>query len=147
MVKRQLQAVAAGICIAIIAQESTWIAFDVLDPARSLNDALAEAPLSNGWLAPLLLSWALGGVLGGLMATLVGQSRFSGYATGLSLSASALALLWICLPGAGGFLAVALTPGIGAALGAWLGLLLERAADKHERISPASIVTLRFDLH
>jgi len=128
MIKRQVQALAAGICVAVIVQESTWMALDLLDPTQSLNDALADAPLSDGWLVPLLLAWIAGGVFGGLMATLVGRSRFSGHATGLLLSASAAVLIWISLPGAGGFLAIAATPSIGSALGTWLGL----AADEPE---------------
>jgi uncharacterized protein (DUF697 family) len=143
MIKRQIQALAAGICIAVIVQESTWVALDVLDPTQSLNDALAEAPLSDGWLIPLVLAWAMGGVFGGLMATLVGRSRLSGLATGLLLSASAAVLAWISLPGAGGFLAIAATPSIGSALGTWLGLGL--AADKHERHTLASVDKLRAD--
>jgi len=122
MIKRQAKALAAGICIAVIVQESTWIALDLLDPTQSLNHALADAPLSDGWLIPLLLAWAAGGVFGGLMATLVGRSRLSGHVTGLLLSASAAVLASISLPGAGGFLAIAATPSIGSALGTWLGL-------------------------
>lgn len=141
MIKRQVQALAAGICIAVIVQESTWIAIDLLDPAQSLNDALAAAPLTEGWLAPLLLAWAIGGLFGGLMATLVGRSRFSGHATGVLLSCSAAALAWISLPGAGGFLVVAATPSAGAALGTWLGSGL--IADKRERLLHSSVVTLR----
>jgi len=146
MIKRQIQALAAGICLAVIVQESTWIAFNLLDPTQSLNQALADAPLSDGWLLPLLLAWAAGSVFGGLMATLVGRSRFSGYAVGLLLSASAAALAWISLPGAGAFLVIAATPGIGSALGTGLGLRLGRAADSHNRLVPPSVVTLRPDL-
>ena len=120
MIKKQVQALAAGICIAMIVQESIWIAFDLLDPTRSLNATLAAAPLSSGWLLPLLLAWAAGGIFGGMMATLVGRRRASGYATGILLSGSAAVLAWISLPGAGGFLAIAATPGIGSALGSWL---------------------------
>lgn len=147
MIKRQVQALAAGICIAVIVQESTWIAFDALNPAQSLNHALAEAPLSDGWLLPLLLAWAAGGVFGGLMATLVGRSRLSGYATGLLLSASAALLAWISLPGAGGFLVIAATPGVGCTLGAWLGFRLGPAADQHEHAVKTSVVTLRCVYH
>jgi len=144
MIKRQIQALAAGICIAVIVQESIWIAIDLLDPAQSLNAALAAAPLSDGWLAPLLLAWAIGGLFGGLMATLVGRSRFSGHSAGLLLSCSAAGLAWISLPGAGGFLAIAATPSVGAALGTWLGSGL--TADRRERPSHSSIVTLRADV-
>lgn len=144
MIKKQIQAVSAGICIAVIIQESVWIALDSLDPAQSLNNILAAAPLSGGWLAPLLLAWILGGVFGGLMGTLVGRNRFSGHATGLCLSASAAVLAWISLPGAGGFLVIAITPSLGAALGTWLGLGLGlgQAGDKHEIIMTPSVVTL-----
>lgn len=139
MIKRQVQALAAGICIAVIVQESAWIAFDVLDPTQSLNEMLANAPLSDGWLAPLLLAWAVGGVFGGLMATLVGGSRLSGHATGLLLSSAAGLLAWISLPGAGGFLAIAATPSFGAALGTWLGMYLGLAADDHEHRTPDDV--------
>jgi len=141
MIKRQVQALAAGICVAVIVQESTWLAFNMLDPRQSLNQALVDAPLSDGWLLPLLLAWAAGGVFGGLMATLVGRSRLSGHATGLFLSLSAALLTWISLPGAGAFLVIAATPSIGSALGTWLGLGL--AADDSERPLPTSVVTLR----
>lgn len=147
MIKRQVQALAAGICIAVIVQESAWIAFDVLDPRQSLNVALADAPLSEGWLAPLLLAWVVGGFFGGLMATLVGRNRFSGHATGLLLSASAAILAWIALPGAGGFLAVAATPSIGAALGTWLGLGLGLPAGRHGKPRPPGVVTLSCGFH
>lgn len=147
MINRQVQALAAGICIALIVQESTWIAFDALDPTQSLNHALFEAPLSEGWLAPLLLAWAMGGFFGGLMATLVGGSRLSGHATGLLLSASAAALAWISLPGAGGFLVIAATPGVGSALGAGMGLRLGLSLDKQDRLLSTSVVTLRCVLH
>lgn len=138
-IRKQVLALALGICIAVIVQESTWMAFDVLDPTQSLNTVLANAPLSDGWLVPLLLAWAVGGVFGGLMATLVGGSRSSGHATGLLLTASAALLAWISLPGAGGFLAISATPSLGAALGTWLGL----AADEQERLTTPSVVTLR----
>lgn len=147
MIKRQVQALAAGICIAMIIQESTWIAVDVLDPTQSLNHALVEAPLSDGWLLPLLLAWAVGGFFGGLMATLVGRSRLSGHATGLLLSASAAVLAWISLPGAGGFLVIATTPAFGCAPGTWLGYRLVLAADKHKHVAPTSVVTLRCVFH
>ena len=147
MIKRQVQALAAGICIAIIVQESTWIAFDALDPTQSLNHALAEAPLSDGWLLPLLLAWAVGGFFGGLMATLVGRSRLSGHATGLLLAASAALLAWISLPGAGGFLVIAATPVFGSTLGTWLGYRLGLVADRHRHAAPTSVVTLRCVFH
>ena len=145
MVTRQIQALAAGICIAIIVQESAWIGFDLLNPSQSLNATLAAAPLSDGWLLPLLLAWAAGGIFGGMMATLVGRSRASGYATGLLLSGSAALLAWISLPGAGGFLAIAATPGIGSALGTWMGLALGLTPDGRERL--ASVATLRSGSH
>lgn len=147
MIKRQVQALAAGICIAMIVQESIWIALDAVDPTQSLNDALAGAPLSEGWLLPLLLAWAAGGMFGGMMATLVGRGRASGYATGFLLSCSAGVLAWISLPGAGGFLAIAATPGMGSALGTWLALGLGLAADRHQRPIPPSVVTLRSGIH
>lgn len=141
MIKRQVQALAAGIGIAMVVQESAWIALDMLDPRESLNEALVAAPLSDGWLVPLLLTWAAGGFFGGLMATLVGRRRFSGHATGLLLSGSAALLAWIALPGAGGFLAVAATPTIGAALGTWLGLGL--VDEQSGQSMASSVVTLR----
>ena len=140
MVRRQIQAVAAGICIAVIIQESIWIALDLLNPADSLNQALADAPLSDGWLVPLLLAWLLGGAFGGLMATLVGGSRYSGHAAGALLSASAVLLAWISLPDAGAFLAVAATPSIGATIGTGLGLNVDDAG-RGQPVSP-SVVTL-----
>lgn len=132
MIRRHIQALAAGICIAVIVQESIWLGLDVLDPVQSLNRALADGALSEGWLTPLLLAWLAGGVFGGLMATLVAQSRFSGHATGLLLSASAALLTWISLPGAGAFLVIAATPSIGAALGTSAGLRLGLATHQHE---------------
>lgn len=145
MIKRQIQALAAAICIAVIVQESTWIALDLVDPTQSLNQALADAPLSGGWLVPLLLAWLFGGFFGGLMATLVGNSRFSGHLSGLFLSASAAALAWLSMPDAGGFLAIAATPSIGAALGTWLGLELTTGQDQPPM--PSSIVTLHAGFH
>lgn len=145
MIKRQIHALTAGICVAIVVQESTWLASDMLDPGRPLNHALADAPLSTGWLLPLILAWAAGGIFGGMMATLVGRSRASGYATGLLLSASAAMLAWISLPGAGGFLAIAATPWIGSALGAWLAFSLGLNADRNDRLEPTRVVKLRED--
>lgn len=127
----QIQALAAGICIAVIVQESIWIALDVLDPLQSLNEALSAAPLSDGWLAPLLLAWTGGGIFGGLMATLVGCSRYTGHAAGLLLSASAALLAWHTLPGAGGFLVVAATPAIGTAIGTGVALKIGFTGDRH----------------
>lgn len=124
MIKRQVQAIAAGICIAVIVQESAWIGLDLLDPTRSLNQALTQAPLANGWLVPMLVAWLVGGGFGGLMATLVGRNRFVGHAAGLLLSGSALLLAALSLPDAGLFLVVASTPSLGAALGTWIGMAL-----------------------
>lgn len=124
MIKRQVQAIAAGICIAVIVQESVWIGLDQIDPTRSLNQALAHAPLAGGWLAPMLVAWLVGGGFGGLMATLVGRNRIIGHAAGLLLSGSALLLAALSLPGAGLFLLVAATPSLGAALGCWIGAAL-----------------------
>ncbi|HKL51255.1 MAG TPA: hypothetical protein VJ908_08810 [Wenzhouxiangellaceae bacterium] len=140
MVKRQIQALAAGICIAIIVQESTWIGLDLLDPTRSLNESLAHAPLVGGWLAPLLAAWIAGGVFGALMATLVGRNRFIGHVVGLLLSGSALLIAALSLPGAGSVLTIAATPSLGAALGTWLGIFLSGKQPKN--LMTPSIVTL-----
>ncbi|MEX0914462.1 MAG: hypothetical protein WDZ60_01095, partial [Wenzhouxiangellaceae bacterium] len=128
-------------CVAIIVQESIWIGLDLLDPARALNRQLAEAPLADGWLTPLLVAWLVGGVFGGLMATLVGRSRYSGHAAGLLLSSSALLIAAISLPGAGALLVIAATPSLGAAFGAGIGVsLLDGEGDGLVR---PSLVTLR----
>jgi len=124
MVERQALAIAAGVGLAIIIQESVWIGWDALIPRHSLNKALLEAPTSDGWLTPLLAAWLAGGAFGGLMSTLIGRSRFSGHATGLLLSAGALLLAVFALPEAGSFLVIAGTPGAGSALGAGLGVKL-----------------------
>lgn len=141
MFKRQIRAVPAGICVAVIVQESIWTGLDLVDPELSLNQALANAPLAEGWLAPLLLAWLVGGAFGGLMATLVGRNRFTGHAAGLLLSGSALLITALALPDAGGFLAIAGTPSVGAALGTWLGLAFVQ--DEPDRLTLPSIVTLR----
>ena len=145
MITRQLQALAAGTCIAVIVQESIWIALDLLDPRQSLNDVLGAAPLSDGWLVPLLLAWIGGGLFGGLMATLVGRSRYTGHAAGLLLSASAALLAWHSLPGAGGFLIVAAAPFIGTATGTGLALKLELEGDRNERITAPNVIPERPD--
>lgn len=142
MIKRQAQALAGGICVAIIVQESIWIGLDLLDPARALNQQLAEAPLADGWLAPLLVAWLVGGVFGGLMATLVGRSRYSGHAAGLLLSGSALLIAAISLPGAGALLVIAATPSLGAAPGSWIGACLLNGESDRPSLMP-SLVTLR----
>mgnify|MGYP006431856901 CR=1 FL=1 len=147
MITRQIQALAAGTCIAVIVQESIWIALDLLDPRQSLNDVLGAAPLSDGWLVPLLLAWIGGGLFGGLMATLVGRSRYTGHAAGLLLSASAALLAWHALPGAGGFLVVAATPAIGTAIGTSLALKVDGAADRHEKTPPTSIAAAHSHFH
>lgn len=141
MIKRQVQAIAAGICIAVIVQESVWIGLDLLDPTRSLNQALAQAPLARGWLTPLLVAWLVGGGFGGLMATLVGRNRIIGHAAGLLLSGSALLLAAFSLPGAGLFLVVAATPSLGAALGTWIGVVL--LDGERDRPVTSGIDTLR----
>lgn len=134
MITRQIRALAAGTCIAVIVQESIWLALDAIDPLQSLNDVLAAAPLSEGWLVPLLLAWAGGGIFGGLMATLVGRSRYTGHAAGVVLSASAALLAWRALPDAAGFLAVAATPAIGTAIGTGLALKIGLPADRKQRV-------------
>lgn len=140
MVKRQIQALAAGICIAIIVQEITWIGLDLLDPTRSLNVILAQAPFAGGWLAPLLAAWMAGGIFGALMATLVGRNRFIGHVAGLLLSGSALVIAALSLPDAGSVLTIAATPSLGAALGTWLGVLLTSKQPKN--LMTPGIVTL-----
>ena len=147
MITRQIQALAAGICIAVIVQESIWAALDALDPLQSLNEALRAAPLSDGWLVPLLLAWTGGGIFGGLMATLVGGSRYTGHAAGLVLSASAALLAWLALSGAGGFLAVAATPAIGTAIGTSLALKMDGAGYRHEKTPPTSVAATHSDFH
>jgi len=141
MVKRQVQAIAAGICVAIVAQESIWVALDLLDPSYSLNQLLAQGPLAEGWVVPLLSSWIAGGALGGLMATLVGGNRLIGHLTGLLLSGSALLVAALSFPGAGLFLTIAATPSIGAAPGSWLGLALARNHARH--LTTPGVGTLR----
>lgn len=142
MIKRQVQALAGGICVAIIVQESIWIGLDLLDPAHALNRQLAEAPLADGWLTPLLVAWLVGGVFGGLMSTLIGRSRYSGHAAGLLLSGSALLVAAISLPGAGPLLVIAATPSLGAALGAGIGVSLLNGESDRSPLLP-SLVTLR----
>ena len=124
MIRRQALALAAGVGLGIIVQESLWTGIDALDPGHSLNQALVHAPLSGGWLVPLLAAWLAGGAFGGLMATLVSRGRAGGHAAGTFLSGSALLLSALALPDAGAFLVIALTPGAGAALGTGLGMRL-----------------------
>lgn len=142
MIKRQIQALAAGICIAIIVQESTWIGLDLLDPSHSLNESLTRAPLAGGWMAPLLGAWLAGGAFGGLMATLVGRNRLIGHLTGLLLSGSALLIAALALPKAGGALAISMTPSLGAALGTGLGAALAG----HKQSGQPSVGKLRSGL-
>lgn len=131
MIGRQPLALAAGVALGIIIQESLWIGVDALIPEHSLNRALVHAPLSDGWLAPLLAAWLAGGAFGGLMATLIGRNRIIGHVTGLLLSGSGLLVAAFALPDAGRFLVVAGTPSAGAALGTWLGIaLLMAEADR-----------------
>lgn len=142
MIKRQVQALAAGVCIGIVVQESAWTGLDLLDPGASLNRLMIEAPLDGGQPAPSLWSlnlplfgplfgaWLLGGTLGGLMATLVGRHRFSGHAAGVLLSASAAMIAYFAWPLAGPFVAVAVMPSVGAALGTGLGLRLLDSGDE-----------------
>jgi len=130
MIRKQALALAAGIAVGIIIQESVWIGFDLLDPERALNQTLIQAPVANGLLVPLLTAWLAGGAFGGLMATLVGRNRIGGHLTGVLLSGSAVLVTAAALTEAGRFLAIAATPGIGAALGVGLGMrLLEREPD------------------
>jgi len=131
MLQRQALAIAAGVGLGIIIQESLWIGSDALIPSQSLNQALSHAAISDGWLTPLLAAWLAGGAFGGLMSTLLGRSRLSGHATGLLLTGAALVLVCLAIPGAGPFLVIAGTPSAGAALGAGLGVkLLEGEGDQ-----------------
>ena len=124
MLQRQALAMAAGVGLGIIIQESLWIGADALIPSQSLNQALSHAAISDGWLTPLLAAWLAGGAFGGLMSTLLGRSRLSGHAAGLLLTGAALLLVCLALPGSGSFLVIAGTPSAGAALGAGLGVKL-----------------------
>jgi len=131
MIRKQSLALASGVAVGIVIQESLWAAFDLLDPQRALNQVLDQAPAADGLLLPLLTAWIAGGVFGGLMATLVGRKRIAGHVTGLLLSGAALLLTIIVLDDTGRFLAIAATPSIGAALGTGLGLrLLDSEADQ-----------------
>lgn len=132
MIRRQALALAAGAGLGIVIQESLWLGLDVLDPGHSLNQALSQAPSSDGWLAPLVLAWFAGGAFGGLMATLVGQNRLIGHLTGVLLSGSALLVATLALPDAGPLLVIAGCPVAGAALGTGMGAaLIVREADPH----------------
>jgi len=140
MIKRQIQALAAGLCIGVIMQESIWVGLDAVDARYSLNQALTEAPLTTGWIVPLLLAWLAGGVFGGLMATLMGGNRLTGHIAGLLLSCSALLVTWLAMPGAGGLLVISLTPALGAVFGTCLGAAL--LGSKRGRPGLQRIVTL-----
>lgn len=141
MIRRQSLALAAGVGLGIVIQESLWIGADVLEPGHSLNRALLRAPLSDGWLVPLLAAWLAGGAFGGLMTTLVGRNRVIGHVTGLLLSGSALLVAVFALPDAGCFLVVAGSPSASAALGAWLGIALLESEEDGRR--PPGVAKLR----
>jgi len=140
MIARFTRALAAGVVIAMVLQESVWWGMDRIDPARSLNAAFVLGPLGRGWPVPLAVSWLLGGLAGGMMATLVGGSRWHGHALGLVLGPAAAVLLHLAWRDTGAFLLLALTPVLATALGAGLA---GRALPREPRGLAPSVVTLR----
>ncbi|MDT8449943.1 MAG: hypothetical protein RQ847_07180 [Wenzhouxiangellaceae bacterium] len=124
MLRRLALSLAGGIITGIVAQESAWLAMNALLPEVALNAAMLERDPGGAWLLPLLGAWLLGGAVAGLMATLIGRRRFSGHLAGAALTASALLLVRAAWPDAGGLLAFAITPSLGAALGTAGGLRL-----------------------
>jgi hypothetical protein len=142
MFARVVRALASGIAVGIVLQESVWLALDPIDPLRSLHVEWTRGPQGDGWLVPLIAAWLIGGGAGGLMAALVGRNRWLAHAVGALLCASAGLLLTLAWPDAGAAKWLALTPALGAAAGAAMaGYVL--ADDEHgggERVA-----TLRAD--
>lgn len=130
MLGRFARAIAGGVAVAIVLQEGLWLALDPIDPVRSLHLQWTLGPRGEGWAVPLIASWLIGGSAGGLMAALVGRGRWYGHAVGALLCASAWLLLSLAWQDSGAAALLALTPGLGAAIGAGLaGRLLPTAGD------------------
>ncbi|MGK7295383.1 MAG: hypothetical protein ACNS61_06065 [Candidatus Wenzhouxiangella sp. M2_3B_020] len=135
MIKRHLQALAAGIAVGIVLQESAWTGLDWVDPTRSLNEALVSGPDAPGLLVPLLFTWLLGGFAGGLMGSLVGRHRAHGIAVGILLAASACSIAVLAWPDAGALLVVGAVPLPAAIVAAGLaGRVLQPRSEADEAI-------------
>jgi hypothetical protein len=140
MFSRFARALAAGLAVGIVLQEGIWLALGAIDPTRSLHLEWTLGPLGEGWVVPMIASWLIGGTAAGLMAALVGGSRWHGHAAGALLCGSAGLLLTLAWPEAGLARLMALMPALGATLGAGLaGRLLPESPGR----SAATADTLR----
>lgn len=135
MIKRHIQALAAGIAVGIVLQESVWTGLDWVDPTRSLNEALVSGPHAPGLMVPLLFTWLLGGFAGGLMGALVGRHRAHGIVVGVLLAASACSIAVLAWPDAGALLVLAAAPLPAAIVAAGLAdRVLPRRSEADESI-------------
>ncbi|MDT8409142.1 MAG: hypothetical protein RQ741_06045 [Wenzhouxiangellaceae bacterium] len=124
MIKRQFRALAAGVTIGVVAQESLWMGLNLIDPAVELNELLAAGSRPSAWILPMLICWIFGGLLGGLMATLVARNRIAGVVCGALLSGSAWLLATLSWPQPGAMILLTLVPLVAAIPATWLGSYL-----------------------
>jgi len=118
--KRWIQAIAGAVIVGLIMQESLWLGLNAVLSGQPLNHALAGLAPGTNWLAPALAAWILGGLVTGVMATLIGGHRIFAWAGGLLLGGSAAMLMHFS---PGGPVSLSLTPVLAAALA---GLTIDR---------------------
>ncbi|MEM1081256.1 MAG: hypothetical protein AAGH65_06700 [Pseudomonadota bacterium] len=124
---RQLPALTAGIAVGVILQEVLLTAMDVMNADHHLNHALIGRVSLDGMLLSVLACWWIGGVVAGLMSSLIGHSMTTGCIAGALLMIPALMMGQIALADAPSWAALfTITPLIGAAMGAWIADRLTR---------------------
>lgn len=113
-------ALAIGLFVGIVLPECGLTAIDHFVIDGDLNQALASGQPGAGLLIMTIGAWLAGGLLAGLVATLVSGSRTTGVVAGSLMMVPALALALFAAPDDTLASVWTISPLVGAAAGAWL---------------------------
>ncbi|MDT8450890.1 MAG: hypothetical protein RQ847_12045, partial [Wenzhouxiangellaceae bacterium] len=96
----------------------------------NLNHALARGRIEDSLLLALALSSFCGGLIGGMMAALLGGGRAPGIATGALIAASNLLLMTLSAGAFGALQVMAGLPLVGAIVGSGLAVRLHPSGQR-----------------
>lgn len=113
-------AVATGLFVGIVLPECLLTALDHFVIGGTLNEALASGRPGTALLTITIGAWVAGGLLAGLVATLMSGSRTTGVVAGSLMMLPALVLAMFAVPGETLASAWTISPLVGAAAGARL---------------------------